>query len=171
MSIWSFGTLLAKKGITASPKVADCSQGYFRKANIAIVVFDLNQPESFVRSRRITAEARDIWIKSIRDNCDPDTVVVLVGNKSDLERKVNREDADILASKNDLKYIETSSLNGDNVRRVVAWVIRYSNMHVTIMWRTSFKRKESIRNMPEEFIPFLGTHRAQMKIMDCHSDH
>lgn len=59
--------------------------------------------------------------------------MILVGNKSDLSREVNIEDAIDIADKYCLKYFETSSLNGQNVKEVRDRLSRCSNMPATLM--------------------------------------
>lgn len=57
------------------------------------------------------------WLKEVRDNADPKIVIMLVGNKSDLEdsRAVPTEDAKKFAEENGFLFTETSALNPSNV--------------------------------------------------------
>lgn len=57
------------------------------------------------------------WLTELREHADPNIVVMLVGNKSDLKhlRAVNVEDAEDFAKQNDMLFIETSALEATNV--------------------------------------------------------
>ncbi|KAI8982155.1 ras family-domain-containing protein [Mycotypha africana] len=53
----------------------------------------------------------------VRQHANPDTVIMLIGNKSDLEkdRQVSREEAEKFAQENNLYFLETSAKSADNV--------------------------------------------------------
>lgn len=57
------------------------------------------------------------WLKELRDHADPTIVIMMVGNKSDLEddRVVLTDDARKFAETNELSFIETSAKDGTNV--------------------------------------------------------
>ena len=60
-------------------------------------------------------------MREVRDQCYPDVMLFLVGNKSDLEkeRKVTKAMAREFQKENDIKYfIETSAKSGDNVNQL-----------------------------------------------------
>lgn len=55
----------------------------------------------------------------MRQHANPNTVIMLIGNKSDLEknRQVSREEAEKFAQENDLFFLETSAKSSDNVEK------------------------------------------------------
>ncbi len=65
----------------------------------------------------VDKQGRILLPANLREYAEPNVVVALVGNKSDLVnlREVNREDAQAFALKNSLEYVETSALTGENV--------------------------------------------------------
>ena len=75
----------------------------------------MSDEKSLERSTSLSLEAKDIWIKSVLDNCPQGTVVALVGNKSDLEKSVSIGKVEDVATSHNFKYFETSSLTGANV--------------------------------------------------------
>lgn len=75
---------------------------YYRGANGVLVLFDLSSPESF--------EHVKYWVSEIKQYAREDAVVVLVGNKADLARKISQEEAAKLAESLGCPYIETSAL-------------------------------------------------------------
>jgi Ras-related protein Rab-27A len=75
-----------------------------------VVVYDITNPQSFLNVRD--------WLEQLRTHAySYDPVVILVGNKTDLahERKIDKGDAERLAVKSSLDYIETSAKSGENV--------------------------------------------------------
>lgn len=56
-------------------------------------------------------------MNELREHSDPDIVIMLVGNKTDLKhlRAVNTEDAKEFAEQNKMMFIETSALDATNV--------------------------------------------------------
>jgi Ras-related protein Rab-11A len=85
------------------------TSAYFRGASGALLVYDVCSTESF--------QSTEKWIKSLKELAEPDVVIVLVGNKSDLVnlKTVSCEDAQEFALKHSVEFIETSALNGQNV--------------------------------------------------------
>jgi Ras-related protein Rab-2A len=105
LSLWDTAGQETYKSVTRS---------YFRGASGALLVFDI--------SRRPTFTHVTDWLNDLRQIAEPDIVVVLVGNKSDLaagdenKREVTKEEAEEWASKNGvLVYVETSAKSGEGV--------------------------------------------------------
>jgi Ras-related protein Rab-11A len=82
---------------------------YYRGAVGALLVYDITKHVSFENVER--------WLKELRDHADANTVIMLVGNKSDLRhlRAVSTEEAMAFAEKNNLAFIETSALEATGV--------------------------------------------------------
>lgn len=57
-------------------------------------------------------------MQELHEHADADIVIMLVGNKTDLksQRETSTEDAKALAQKNNLLFIETSALDGENIK-------------------------------------------------------
>ncbi|CAG8951383.1 hypothetical protein HYFRA_00007295 [Hymenoscyphus fraxineus] len=107
LSLWDTAGQETYKSVTRS---------YFRGASGALLVFDI--------SRRGTFEHVQDWLNDLRQIAEPDIVVVLVGNKSDLatgeenKREVTAEEASEWARKNGvLEYVETSAKSGEGVEK------------------------------------------------------
>ena len=73
------------------------------------------------------------WLKELYDHADPNIVVMLVGNKRDLEalRTVPTEEAKDFADKKGLMFMETSALDSTNVEAAFHEVLtgRKLSMH------------------------------------------
>jgi len=82
---------------------------YYRGAVGALLLFDMTKMQTYVNVTR--------WIKELREHADSNIVIMLVGNKKDLQhlRAVSTEEAKGFAAINGLSYIETSALNAQNV--------------------------------------------------------
>ncbi|KAK7197416.1 ras-related protein rab-14 [Novymonas esmeraldas] len=85
------------------------TRGYYRGAAGALLVYDI--------SRRATYAHIGTWLTDARANTGPETVYILVGNKSDLEaeREVSYEEAAQFAAEHNLLFVECSALSGNNV--------------------------------------------------------
>jgi small GTP-binding protein len=86
------------------------AKAYFRSAVGVILVFDLTDRKSF--------EDLNGWLNDVHSLCDPNAVVTLIGNKSDLtkERAISQSEAESFAKMHQLTYLETSALGGDNIQ-------------------------------------------------------
>ncbi|VDM41908.1 unnamed protein product [Toxocara canis] len=85
------------------------TRSYYRGAAGALLVYDITNRESY--------NALQQWLIEARNLASAHIVVVLVGNKKDLQddRQVMFLEASQFAQENDLAFMETSALNGENV--------------------------------------------------------
>lgn len=74
-----------------------------------MLVYDMTKRETFDHIPR--------WLEELRAHADKNIVIILIGNKSDLEdqRAIPTEDAKEFAEKEGLFFLETSALNATNV--------------------------------------------------------
>ncbi|CAL9122528.1 unnamed protein product [Musa textilis] len=93
------------------------TSAYYRGALGAILVYDVTKPTTFENVSR--------WLKELRDHADPNIVIMLIGNKTDLKqlRAVASEDAQGYAEKEGLSYIETSALEATNVEQAFQLIL------------------------------------------------
>ena len=86
------------------------AKAYYRNAVGVILVFDITERKSF--------DDLSSWLNDIRTLCDPNAVIQLIGNKSDLaqSRIVTLSEAEQYATQQHMSYLETSAKGGDNVR-------------------------------------------------------
>ncbi|KAF3531664.1 hypothetical protein DY000_02036248 [Brassica cretica] len=85
------------------------TSAYYRGAVGAMLVYDITKRETFDHIPR--------WLEELRAHSDKNIVIILIGNKSDLEdqRAIPTEDAKEFAEKEGLFFLETSALNATNV--------------------------------------------------------
>jgi len=85
------------------------TRSYYRGAAAALLVYDVTRRSSFIQ---LTT-----WLTDCRNLTNPSTVIMLIGNKVDLEgaRAVTYEEANTWAMENGLIFMETSAKTGANV--------------------------------------------------------
>ncbi|XP_063692568.1 ras-related protein Rab-4B-like [Bolinopsis microptera] len=84
------------------------TRSYYRGAAGALLVYDITSRDSF--------NALTDWLTDARTLASPNIVIILVGNKKDLEdREVTFLEASTFAQENDLIFLEGSALTGDNI--------------------------------------------------------
>ena len=83
---------------------------YYKAAGCVLLTFDLTRKSTF-------DELKKFWVKQIEQQCDPKIVVVIVGNKCDMnkERQVEESEARSYAEKRKFLYFETSAKLGTNI--------------------------------------------------------
>ncbi|URD89166.1 hypothetical protein MUK42_27484 [Musa troglodytarum] len=77
------------------------------------------------QERHTTFESVSRWLRELRDHTDPNIIVMLIGNKSDLRHPVAvpTEDGKAYAEKESLYFMETSALEATNVDNAFAEVL------------------------------------------------
>lgn len=85
------------------------TRSYYRGAAGALLVYDITSRESF--------NALSNWLSDARALASPNIVIILCGNKVDLEadREVTFLEASRFAQENEMMFLETSALSGLNV--------------------------------------------------------
>jgi len=90
------------------------TKAYYRDANAALLVFDLGNHLSF--------ESIPEWYKQLHVQTGQksgDIVIILIGNKSDLDHKINMKEIQQMASSLNIStYIQTSAKKDDRVNEV-----------------------------------------------------
>ena len=100
VQIWDTAGMERYRSITSS---------YYKGAKGVIIVYDICREKSF--------ENVDKWIEDFKSKADEDAVILLIGNKNDLDdkREVNKEEAELKAQKNKFAFMETSAKDNNNV--------------------------------------------------------
>merc|ERR1719270_304071 len=85
------------------------TRSYYRGAAGALLVYDITRRETFNHLTR--------WLEEARQNSHQNMVIMLIGNKSDLEnrRQVSTEEGEAFAQKHGLMFLETSAKTAENV--------------------------------------------------------
>ncbi|XP_073989164.1 RAS oncogene family member Rab4 isoform X1 [Rhodnius prolixus] len=85
------------------------TRSYYRGAAGALLVYDISNRESY--------NSLGEWLSDARSLASPNIVILLAGNKKDLDqdRQVTFLEASSFAQENKLMYLETSAKSGENV--------------------------------------------------------
>jgi small GTP-binding protein len=83
---------------------------YIRDSSVAVVVYDITNRASFMNTSK--------WVDDVRGERGNDVIIVLVGNKTDLndKRQVTTEEGEKKAKEFKVMFIETSAKAGHNVK-------------------------------------------------------
>ena len=103
IQIWDTAGQEAFRSITRS---------YYKNSTCAFIVYDITSRKTF--------DNIIIWLKECKDMCYKDILIVLIGNKSDLEgrRVVSFEEGQKFADDNQLLFFETSAKDGSNIQEI-----------------------------------------------------
>jgi Ras-related protein Rab-2A len=85
------------------------TRSYYRGAAGALLVYDITRRETFNHLTR--------WLEEARQNANQSMVIMLIGNKSDLDhrRQVTKEEGEKFAKDHGLIFLETSAKTAANV--------------------------------------------------------
>lgn len=85
------------------------TRSYYRGAAGALLVYDITRRETFNHLTR--------WLEEARQNANQSMVIMLIGNKSDLDhrRQVSKEEGENFAREHGLIFLETSAKTAANV--------------------------------------------------------
>ena len=88
------------------------TNAYYKGSKGALVVYDI--------SKRTTFENVNKWIDELKLKGSEDIIIMLVGNKSDLEdkREVQIEEVENKSKLYKIAFCETSAMNGKNIEQV-----------------------------------------------------
>lgn len=75
------------------------------------IIYDVSNYTSF--------NSLEFYIKEVKETCGSDMPIIIIGNKIDLERIVDQEEAENFAKDNNVEYIETSVLNNENIEKSI----------------------------------------------------
>ncbi|KAI3753034.1 hypothetical protein L2E82_25078 [Cichorium intybus] len=92
-------------------KVRPITDAFYRGATGALLVYDVTKHITFVNIQR--------WLADLRNHADPNMVLMLIGNKTDITHEVTvlTEVGKSFAEKESLYFIETSALRSTNVEK------------------------------------------------------
>ncbi|XP_057301148.1 ras-related protein Rab6-like [Hydractinia symbiolongicarpus] len=85
---------------------------YIRESEIALVVYDVTSAESFEQTSK--------WITDVKAERGEEVLIMLVGNKTDLEekRQVSTKAGEDKSKELNLLFMETSAKSGHNVKEL-----------------------------------------------------
>lgn len=93
------------------------TSAYYRGAVGALLVYDITKKQTFDNLQR--------WLRELRDHADSNIVILMAGNKSDLNhlRAVQEDDGQTLAEREGLSFLETSALEASNIEKAFQTIL------------------------------------------------
>ena len=97
------------------------SRSFYSRSDGILLIYDLTEWTSYKRL--------NTWITNINACAGISIPKYLVANKTDLveSRQISREEGEIIAKKNGMKYFETSALTGENVDIAFQSIVKEAN--------------------------------------------
>lgn len=94
------------------------TNAYYHGSIGAMIVYAVNDRNSFDRVEK--------WLEEVKKNADPDVLVMVIGNKSDLDeaRVVATTEGEALAEKHGFLFMETSAKSSRNVDRAFTELVK-----------------------------------------------
>lgn len=122
--------------------------GFYRASSLAILVYSIDNYESF--------QNLELWLKELKTYSSPDTKVILVGNKSDLSKRVVTKEMGE-QYKEEMKldlFMETSAKTGSNCKELLINVakltyldfLKFKDQRSNSVESSGIVRKVSLRN-------------------------
>ena len=104
-------------------KFKSISGNYYKHADCCLLVYDISKRQSF-------EECKDYYNTNIKDKCQKDIQVIVLGNKTDLEdlRQVSSEEGAKFSEENNYLFMETSCLKNTNVADAFDTLIEITNI-------------------------------------------
>jgi len=84
---------------------------YVRGASLIFIIYDVSSVETF--------NNLGTWINFIKQVNTDNSMIILCGNKTDLQRKVTSKEGRDLANKENMMFFEVSAKSGENVNKMM----------------------------------------------------
>ncbi len=119
---------------------------YFRYLSGLFLLFDVTNKTSFENIPK--------WYHGVKSKIEPDTIIILVGNKVDLEanREIASEEGQKLATELGIMYIETSSKSLESV-----------NTSFQLMASEIMLHNNKIRTEQKPYLSFYPTYQQKKR--------
>jgi small GTP-binding protein len=131
------------------------TKNFYRCSNGIILVYDI--------SDKITFDNLKEWIKTVKKNADSSVEIVIVANKTDLEKQVSTEQGKSFALENSIDYIETSAKSGSCIHELFDLIV-----HNILKKEVSVDKKdESPKLMHETKIKQVNKNNSKRSNQGC----
>lgn len=110
--------------LSGSERFRSIIEIYYRDCNVILLVFDLNDKQTFNNLNYWYDEIMKIYNINYQNKFDP--YIFLIGNKNDLDKKITLNDINnFINGKNITKYIECSAKTGYNIDYIFENINKY----------------------------------------------
>lgn len=128
--IWDTAGQEKYRGITST---------YYKGCSAIVIVFDMNDEESFTKVER--------WFDEIKIYADKSLPKILVANKCDMQEKVRRESVEDFARRMEIQVIFTSAKDGQGVNEIFE---EMAKRIVSARLQTMYDNKVATKKKDEE---------------------
>ena len=138
------------------------TSAYYRGAVGALLVYDITKRQTFENVLR--------WLHELRDHADSNIVIMLAGNKADLNhlRAVSEQDAHLLAEKEGLSFLETSALEALNIEKAFQTILLDIYQ---IISRKALAAQEAVAGLPGQGTSInVGDYSSNLSRRNCCSN-
>ncbi|PSR93149.1 Ras-related protein like [Actinidia chinensis var. chinensis] len=138
------------------------TSAYYRGAVGALLVYDITKRQTFENVLR--------WLHELRDHADSNIVIMLAGNKADLNhlRAVLEQDAHLLAEKEGLSFLETSALEALNIEKAFQTILLDIYQ---IISRKALAAQEAVAGLPGQGTSInVGDYSSNLSRRNCCSN-
>ena len=114
------------------------TNSFFTNTTAAIIVFDLSNIHSF--------EKVDFWMNEVKKYTKDNLIMVLIGNKSDLDHKISPEEIKKKSEFYKIDYFQTSALMNKNINEAFEKIISttfYRISQINSEYEKEFEFKDS----------------------------
>ena len=118
---------------------------YYRQSKGALIVYDITDKKSF---DKVVS-----WIKELHDQADKNIVMLVAGNKCDMEkeRQINKAEALEFCRKNNIRHFDTSAKTGAGVEDIFKeMATQIFSLHSDSLARSSTRSRKAGRIMVEK---------------------
>ena len=121
------------------------NRNYYQRADCCLLVYDITNEDSF-------NQIEEFYVNEINNNCKKDTIVILLGNKTDLvdQRIISQQQGADLAEKNKYIFMETSCEINYNVVDAFETLIITTNTEMIKKGQVKLNEKERLKPFDEE---------------------
>ncbi len=131
------------------------TSAYYKGAHGALVVYDITRKSSF--------DSVEKWLSDLKNNGEEKMVIMVVGNKCDLEegRVISLQDGEAKAQRNKVAFLETSALNATNVEKAFDELIQ----KIYVAFKQDFEGddEDDLGENPHANTIEIGTEKATNK--------
>jgi Ras-related protein Rab-8A len=104
-------------------------------------MYDVNDPTSFDNVVK--------HLKRVEEYCDGNVVQVIVGNKNDLEHKVETKEAEHFSSERGIPFFETSAKLGSNIQDVFDCILDLVKQDSNILYKNQKPNVSGMKESPK----------------------
>ena len=132
---------------------------FYKDAFIVLLIYDITDPQSFI-------DLKNVWYKELKDQGEKETILAVVGNKSDLfiNEGVNENEARNWANEIGAIFALVSAKTGDCIKLLFESAVR---KYLNPKFVTTINEEKKIKGEKESIKISVDTHQKFKKKKKC----